>query len=399
MRADVVGEFNEYRVLEYLREHLEGTRTDLARSLDLSPASVSRIVVRLLERGMIEESSTTSNAGRGRPSTVLRLVLDRSAVVGIDLRVTKCHGVLSVLSGEAIEDITVQNDDAGGAFDALAQVWDRLEDAAQRRGLTIGSLVVGVPAVVDPDTGLARQGPNVGWDNFDIVSKLDAFGVPFVVDNDVNLAALGEREHGQAHGLRDFAIIWIGTGLGGAIVSSGRLARGRHHSGGELGTIVPSPACLRDHRREGEGALESVLSGAGISAAGRALLREHPSAAAEFGEAARPQDIFAAASNGSPHARALVDRIVDALALLVINIASMTDPEAIILDGGVGRNLDPFLDEVRPLVAAHISAPPRLSVSTLDATATIKGATSLAMTTFRQLDAPEIIATLNSERD
>ena len=77
----------------------------------------------------------------------------------------------------------------------------------------------------------------------------------------------------------------------------------------------------------------------------------------------------------------------------------MTDPEAIILDGGVGRNLDPFLDEVRPLVAAHISAPPRLSVSTLDATATIKGATSLAMTTFRQLDAPEIIATLNSERD
>ena len=117
MRADVVGEFNEYRVLEYLREHLEGTRTDLARSLDLSPASVSRIVVRLLERGMIEESSTTSNAGRGRPSTVLRLVLDRSAVVGIDLRVTKCHGVLSVLSGEAIEDITVQNDDAGGACD------------------------------------------------------------------------------------------------------------------------------------------------------------------------------------------------------------------------------------------------------------------------------------------
>lgn len=399
MRADVVGEFNEYRVLEYLRERLEATRTDLARALDLSPASVSRIAARLLDKGMIEETTTTSNAGRGRPSTVLRLVLDRSAIVGIDLRVTKCHGVLSVLDGEAIEDITVRTDEAGGAFDALAQVWSGLEAAAQRRALTIGALVVGVPAVVDPDTGLARQGPNVGWDNFDIVSKLDAFGVPFVVDNDVNLAALGEREHGQAQGLRDFAIIWIGTGLGGAIVSSGRLARGRHHAGGELGTIVPGAAELRRPRRGGEGALESILSGAGITAAARAIMAEHPEAVAEFGEQALPKDIFAAAIAGHPHARRLVDHLVDALALLIINLSATTDPEAVILDGGVGRNFEPFLDQVRPLIASHLLTPPRLSVSSMEATATITGATSLAMTTFRQLDAPEIINTIHSERD
>src|SRR5665647_684550 len=247
LRHGGMAEVNEYLVLEFVRDHHRTTRSEIARALELSQASVSRIVSKFLERGILLESGDTSTS-RGRPRAVLTLNVEKVAVVGIDLGGTKCHGALSGLDGEILADQYVTVDDAGGAFEALAQVWLAMTTAAEQRGVPIGALAVGVPDVRAADTELAVRGPNVGWEGFDLVARVRAFGIPFVVDNDVNLAAIAEGEVGQAVGATDYAVLSIGTGLGGAVVANGRLVRGRHHAAGEIGDLVPDVRMLGESR-------------------------------------------------------------------------------------------------------------------------------------------------------
>jgi len=399
MRHDALGEINEFLVLDFLREQLEATRAEIAEALALSPATISRIVGRLLERGLVSEGPAAATAGPGRPSTVLKLVLDRIAVVGIDLGGTKCHGAFSSIDGVVLDEQVVTVADAGGAFSALETVWRTLAEKAAERDIAIGSLAVGVPAVIDPDTRLATRGPNVGWDGFDLLSGIEAFGVPFVVDNDVNLAAIAEGEVGQAVGVRDYLLLSIGTGLGAAIVSNGSLVRGRHNAAGEIGVMLPESAMLPQPRTAQVGGLESVLSGAAIARRAAERVAGDGAAREELGEAPTAKDVIEAALAGRPHARSLIDGVLHALAVAVINTSSVTDPEIVILDGSVGRALAPFFDEVDALVRNHVLTPPRLTASAIGPNSTVRGAISAAIQHLRRLDAPSSLTPLNSEGD
>lgn len=396
LRHGGMGEVNEYLVLEYTRDHRRTTRTEIAAALGLSQASVSRIVSKFLERGILLESGDTSLSG-GRPRAVLTLNVEKVVVVGIDLGGTKCHGALSGLDGEILAELYVTVDDAGGAFEALQHVWQAMTTAAEERGVPIGALAVGVPAVIDPDTELAVRGPNVGWEGFDLVSRVREFGIPFLVDNDVNLAAIAEGEIGQAVGATDYAVLSIGTGLGGAIVANGRLVRGRHHAAGEIGDLVPDVRMLGETRLGTVGGLESVLSGRGIAAHARALVASDDGARAELGDAPSAREVIEGALAGHPHSRALIDDVVRTLAQAVIAVAALIDPEIVVIDGSVGRALAPFLDEVAVLVAAHIGSPPRLAVSELGPNSTVRGAISGALNHLRVTDAPDVLGSLTAK--
>ena len=101
------------------------------------------------------------------------------------------------------------------------------------------ALAVGVPAIVDPVTGRAVGGPNVHWDGFPLVATWrEHLEAPFVVDNDVNLAALGHAWKGDANGRADFVVLSLGSGVGAAVVADGHLLRGRHGAAGEIGFMV-----------------------------------------------------------------------------------------------------------------------------------------------------------------
>ncbi len=391
-----MSEVNEYLVREYVRDHRRTTRPEIARDLNLSQASVSRMVARLIARGVLVETGDTSGSG-GRPRVVLTLNVESAWVVGIDLGGTKCHGALSGLDGEIVAEEYVTVADAGGAFEALERVWSAMHAAADARGVEIGALAVGVPAVIDADTELAVRGPNVGWDGFDLVARVRAFGVPFVVDNDVNLAAIAEGEVGQAVGSRDYAVLSIGTGLGGAVVSNGRLVRGRHNAAGEIGVLVPEVRMLAETRVSGVGGLESVLSGGALARRARELVETDPAARAELGEHPTVPQVIAAGIDGRPYSKALLDDVVRALAQAVVTFAAVTDPEIVVIDGSVGRALAPVLDEVTRLVARHVATPPRLAVSELGPNSTVRGALSGALHHLRLTDAPPVLGELTHE--
>lgn len=388
-----MGEVNEYLVLDYLRKHGQTTRSRIAADLHLSAASVSRIVTKLIANALVAESPGTSDSG-GRPSRVLELNRLRECVIGVDLGGTKCLGVLADGNGKVLAEKRVLVADAGSAYAALTQVWHALQKETAVLGLRVGAMAVGVPAVIDPVSGLAIRGPNVHWEGFDLVKRLGELGVPFMVDNDVNLSAVAEGAEGQARGMRDYAVISIGTGLGGAVVTNGQLVRGRHNAAGELGLLLPSRTMLGQFRIGGLGGMETILAGPAIEAKARRLVESDAAARRVLTGDPTVRTVIEQAVRGSTVVNGIVDELIDALALCVITLAAVTDPEIVVVDGSVGRALAPFFPRIDETVARHIPAPPRIVASELEFNSTVRGAIASALRLFHSADVPDALAAL-----
>ncbi len=213
--------------------------------------------------------------------------------------------------------------------------------AASLKGKKVDGVGLGSPGNIDERTGAVRWSPNFHWRNVPLGAALKKrLGMRVHVLNDARLATLGEYLHGCGKGTQDFALITLGTGIGGGIVASGRLVLGHGLGAGEVGHHQIKPdtgficACGKI------GCFEAQASGTG-------LLRQALAVAPSFPRSAlflqrRPADwgskmIVKAAAAGDPHARAAWDRFLGDLAIGVANIVAFTNPQMIALGGGVGQ--------------------------------------------------------------
>jgi glucokinase len=374
-------EVNEFLVLDHVRAVRETTRTDLAKDLGLSPASVSRIVRRLVDQGLVVESPGESRGGR--PRVAVAFNSGAGSVIGIDLGGTKCHGTLADLAGDIVwQDLRPTNYE-GSPQETLAGVLRRLQDRAEELRRPVQAIAVGVPAVVDPSSGLAVGGPNVHWDGFPIVERLSALtDAPVEVDNDVNLAALGHEWRGDARGRANFVTLAIGTGIGAAVVVGGSIVKGQHGAAGEVGYLVLRRAQLDEPTRGGLGAFERIASGPAIAAR----------AAAAMGGAWTSERVFAAAAHGDAPADDLLRETADHIAMALIAIATTVDPDIMILEGSVGRAFEPYLGRIQARLAAHLPLPPQVVVSSMGGDATTLGAVAAALRLARSRQAPPALS-------
>jgi predicted NBD/HSP70 family sugar kinase len=184
------------------------------------------------------------------------------------------------------------------------------------------------------------------------------------IDNDINLAALGEQWRGVARGIDDFAFLSVGTGLGAGLVLHGELHRGRNGAAGEL---------------------DFVTAGLGVDADPCATAVSDLAAgmAAGAATALRPpydvREIFAAARSGDAVARAIVDEEARRIALHIVPLAAVTDVDLVVLGGGLGANGDLLLAPVRALLEQWVPYPPRVEVSALGEAAVLTGALSVGV--------------------
>src|ERR1019366_8087536 len=227
-------EVNEFLVLDYIREHRRTTRGEVERDLGISRASVSRIVNRLRRTGEVVETAGSSPRG-GRPSDILTFNYQSGSVIVADLGRRQCHVVVADLVGTITTDLVRPTQAASSPYETLRALVLEAREQADGRELPVSALVVGWPAILAPDTGAALFSP---WDfgGADLVASLARdMHLPILVENEANLAALAQAWRGLGRGLRDFAVISIGSGVGGAIVANGQLIRGRNHAAGEVG--------------------------------------------------------------------------------------------------------------------------------------------------------------------
>ncbi|GAA2402042.1 ROK family transcriptional regulator [Nonomuraea africana] len=245
------------------------SRTEIARELDLSPASVTQVTRELMGHGMLEELDLKPSRG-GRPAQRLGLVGSAGRALGI--KVTADHLVIVDvrLDGEVLGSWERPFDPSSPhALDDLvrtvAEVVAQIDEAPPLLGIGVG-----VPGSVDDQAVGTVNAPTLGWQAMPVGERLRrSLSLPVLVENDVNALAAAERLYGRGRTHRDFLVLTIGRGVGAAIVMDGRVYRGARGGAGEFGHVPVDPSGPRCGCGTA-GCLEAFVGSAGLVTAARA---------------------------------------------------------------------------------------------------------------------------------
>lgn len=350
---------NEREVLETIRAGAPISRAEISRRAGISKPTVSLALESLRESGLVREAARRPD-GPGYGAVYFEPVAEAALVVGLDLGARFVRGAVCDLAGtiRARQDVELSVADAAGAVATICRLQGSLLEAATLDPSLVDGVVVGVPGVVAGD-GTLRLIENVsGLEGRPFAGELqDALELPVVLENDINLAALGEQWHGVARGVDDFAFVSVGTGMGAGLVLGGELHRGRHGAAGEVDFALAGIGQTLDP------------SAPQVAELARAVAGLH----------ADPRAVFGAARNGDAEARAVVAEVARRIALHVAAISGVADVELAVLGGGIGANGDLLLDPVARLLAAWLPFPPRVEVSTLGEAAVLTGALAVGL--------------------
>jgi predicted NBD/HSP70 family sugar kinase len=291
-------------------------------------------------------------------------------VLGLDLGARFLRGAICDLSGavRARQDLELRSADVDEALTAVAGLRDSLVEASGLDDDLIDSAVVGVPGVVEADTGKLSLAANVeGLEGRALAEDLrERLGFPVALENDINLAALGEHWIGVARGVADFVFLSVGTGMGAGLVLEGELHRGYHGAAGEVDFALLGLGDDVDPSAPAVSQLAARLAG---DENGQTRLT------APFDVRA----IFAAARGGDPLGRAVVEEEARRIALHIAPIAAVADVGLVVLGGGIGANGDLLLEPVRKHLGEWLPYPPRIETSSLGEAAVLTGALAVGL--------------------
>jgi glucokinase-like ROK family protein len=371
--ASAMRDINRSAILEIIRREGPISRTAIAERLDVSLPTVMRIVDGLVAEGYVRLQGTTEWSG-GRRRPLLEFNSDGFVVLGVDMGGTKMYGALSDLGGNILDEVNISRHGTSGedSFNYLTTLIDKLLASPKVEGRRVRGIGVGAPGITLHKEGIVTWAYTLHWDNFPLKAKLaERYDLPITVDNDVNLAALGELWFGAGQNVQDMILVAIGTGIGAGVIIDGALYRGSKEASGEIGNMIPGREFLGKSYQD-FGALESVASGTGIAARARDLLRSQRSQQELLDLMA--EDVFDAARKGEPWAWTVINETVDYLAIAVANLVSFFDPELVVLGGGVSRSADMLIAPILARISGAIPNPPKLVVSNLGLQATVMGA-------------------------
>jgi predicted NBD/HSP70 family sugar kinase len=361
---------NERTVLETIRAGAPISRAEISRRAGISKPTVSLALQSLLEAGLVREAAIAPG-GPSYGAVFFEPVPEAAYVLGLDLGVRFLRGAVCDLAGEvrARQDVELRGANANDALAAIGALHESLIAAAALPLERIDGVVLGVPGVIDAETSkLQLTTPNIpGLEGRELTKELrEHLDIHVTLENDVNLAAVGERWAGVARGVDDFAFLSVGSGMGMGLVLGGELHRGNHGAAGEVDWALAGIAEEVDPSADGVAALAARLAPAGST--GTSLAPPYDARA-----------IFAAARREDPLGRLVVQEVARRIAAHITPIAAVADPELVVLGGGLGANGDLLLTPVRRLLAAWIPYPPRVEISSLGDAAVLMGALAVGL--------------------
>ena len=364
---------NARSVLDALCSGRKLSRAEVARRLGMSKPTANHAIETLLDAGLVREAP--------RPEGELHYgavffepVADLGHVLGIDIGSNWVRGAVADLDGSvrARYDHPRDSDDAETLLGILATVRARLVAQAPTGPGATAATVVAVAGIVDPATQVLMVSNEPRLEGTPLVAALrTVLPGPLEVDNDVNLAALGELRHGGGAEWEDFAFLSVGSGAGAGLVLDGKLRRGHHGAAGE----VDFPA----HRSF------AVGSPAGDALQKRIASRYRAEAARAGVDGPRRlptvQEVFTEAKAGRPLALQLVGEEARRIAATIAMIAQVVDVPLVVLGGEIGLNGDVLLEPIRARLPRLAPFPPLVRISRLGDAAMLTGAVSVAART------------------
>jgi len=372
--ASLLRNINRSVVLELVRKHSPISRSEIGRQLDMSLPTVMRIVEDLMEEDLVRFSDDAGQSTGGRPPSLVEFKGEAYAVVGVDLGGTKMFGTVADLSGNIQHELYVPHEKENGPEDyveGLCEMIEELLDAPRPPEQEIRGVGIGAPGVTLVPEGVVTWAPSLKWRDLPLQDILnERFAVPVFVENDVNLAALGEFGFGAGRGVQSLVSIAVGTGIGAGIIVGGALYRGHNQAAGEICYMLPGTEYL-GRRYDRFGALESLASATGVVERARQLMMQEGE---QIPQGLSAKDVFDAARRDDPLARKVVDDTIDYLSLAVVNVSAALDPEVIILGGGVSRSADLLIEPILQRIDGSIPFVPKIVASPLGRRAAVMGA-------------------------
>jgi glucokinase len=266
-------------------------------------------------------------------------------LLGIDLGGTTVKFAILTLEGQVQEKWAVETNILEDGKHIVPDIVASIKHRLNLYGLTkddFFGIGMGSPGAVDRVEKTVTGAFNLNWAGTQEVGSVieKEIGIPFAIDNDANVAALGERWVGAGENNPDVVFVTLGTGVGGGIIADGNLIHGVAGAGGEIGHMIVEPehgfACTCGS----EGCLETVASATGVVRVARQMAEEYEGnsaikAAIDNGEAVSSKDIFVAAAEGDSFADSVVEKVGFYLGLATANISNILNPDSIVIGGGV----------------------------------------------------------------
>jgi glucokinase-like ROK family protein len=349
-RPDTVG---QGQLLRLLRDEGPRSRAELGELAGMARSKLEAELVRLKQVGLVQEGGKAASRG-GRRSTLVEL----SPFLhfgGIDLGATSISAAVMNALLEVKAHVTEPVEIRRGPELVLGRATELIEKLARDQGIQLAGIGVGVPGPVRFREGVPVSPPIMpGWHEYpvrDILAR--RFGCPVLVDNDVNVMAVGEHWGGVAKSVDNYLFVKIGTGIGCGILIRGEVHRGIDGCAGDIGHINvdrDGPVCACGN----SGCLEAMFGGAALVRDALAVARSGTSEAlAErlaLKQAITPEDVGHSAAEGDPVAIALIRDGGQRVGLVLAGLVSFINPSMIVIGGGLAGLGHLLLAEIRGVV-------------------------------------------------
>ena len=386
-RQDALREHNLALVLQHIAAGDPVTRARIAAATGLTKTTVSSLVDDLVSARLVVELGPEARGEIGRPGSALTLDPSGYAGIGLEINVDYIAVCLADLTGEVRYLRTRPRDNrAQSPAKVLGRAVRMIRTAvarAEAARLTVAGLGVAVPGPVETDSGLLRLAPNLGWVDVPVAAiladRLAGLDLAVVVDNEANLAALGELWFGGHHDLADFIHVSGEIGVGGGVVLSEELFRGVRGFAGEIGHVVVQPdgprcRCGARGCLEQVAGQEAILRAAGLTGAVGTSIGQPGGSVAE---------LLARARAGDPGTLRAVESAGRALGIGLSATVNVVDPSTVVL-GGLYAALEPWLrgpllEELSERAITHRWSPVRLLASRLGPDAAVRGAAGVVV--------------------
>ncbi|MGC2163636.1 MAG: ROK family transcriptional regulator [Silvibacterium sp.] len=340
-RPSVLRHTNAHGILNLLRECGSCSRADLVRASGLSAPTVTNVIKDLLSENLVEPLGEGESSG-GRPPDMLRFKAERGCLLAVEISAKSISLLLTDLNGKELDTRKISLARRKTTPEAICgYIGDEMKALLRKHkktGEQLLALVVGVPAIANIEEGSVLAISTLeSWRSVPLRAMLSKIANCLViVENDVNLAALGERYCGAAQAEKDFVLIHIGTNVGAGIFLGGKIHHGSHWSAGEIAYLRLPSISRRQPTIHEFGELETVLTCSGIL---KSWHEETAKSAVDADQANRAMDaagVLNLARAGDVHAEKVVRQRAEIVADIIVNLSLILNPGLILLGGEVG---------------------------------------------------------------
>ncbi|MDW4527353.1 ROK family glucokinase [Rossellomorea marisflavi] len=305
-------------------------------------------------------------------------------LVGVDLGGTTTKIAFLSTYGEILYKWEIPTDKSDSGKHIIAHIAKSIDAKLEQLDVKKEQLIgigMGAPGPVEMRRGIIYEAINLGWSENTPLKDLIEMetGLPAVIDNDANCAALGEMWKGAGNGAKDLVCVTLGTGVGGGVITNGEIVHGIRGAGGEIGHITVVPKGGYSCNCGKTGCLETVASATGVVRFAREKLKSstEDSVLRDL-KVIGSKQVFDAARTGDSLALKIVDQLAYYLGLSLANLGNAVNPEKIVIGGGVSKAgktlLEPVMNYFKRFAFPKVRTSTTIDIATLENDAGVIGA-------------------------